>query len=104
MRKIYSFLGLIVLLLAVTNFHFVTAEAQEFNIIPCKVHDSSGTSLNVRSTPNGKKIVTTLKNETKVEILKETQDSQDRTWSYIRLKKKNAKPLGWVLTEKLFCE
>lgn len=104
MKKTYLFLSLIIFLLAVTSFHSVTAKAQEFNIIPCKVQDSSGTPLNVRSAPNGKKIVTTLKNETKVEILKETQDSQDRTWSYIRLKQKNAKPLGWVLTEKLFCE
>ena len=104
MRKIYLFLILIFLLVAVTNFHSVNGQAQEFNIIPCKVLDYSGTPLNVRSTPNGKKIVATLKNETKVEILKETQDSQDRTWSYIRLKQKNAKPLGWVLTDKLFCE
>ncbi|HEX8145251.1 MAG TPA: SH3 domain-containing protein [Pyrinomonadaceae bacterium] len=71
---------------------------------PCKVSDPTGTVLNVRSKPNGGKIVRRLKNGTKVFIVYETGDEQDRAWSKISLSNKgNAPVIGWVLREYLDC-
>jgi len=70
----------------------------------CKVADPTRTSLNVRSKPNGGKIVRKLKNGTKVFVVYETGDAQDRSWSKISLSNKgNAPVIGWVLTEYLNC-
>jgi len=71
---------------------------------PCKVSDPTGTFLNVRSKPNGGKIVRRLKNGTKVFIVYETGDEKDRAWSKISLSNKgNAPVIGWVLREYLDC-
>jgi len=71
----------------------------------CAVSDSTGSKLNARSSPNGKKIVAKLKNGTRVFIEDYAGDAQDREWVQIRLTgKKVNKPLGWVLREFLDCE
>jgi uncharacterized protein YgiM (DUF1202 family) len=77
--------------------------AQTQVALPCRVSDGTGTPLNVRSKPNGGKIVKKLKNGTKVYIWEETGDAQDRGWSLIRLTPKG-KNIGWVLFELLECE
>ncbi len=70
----------------------------------CKVSDPTGTPLNVRSKPNGGKVVRKLKNGTKVYVVYETGDEQDRSWSKISLSiKGNAPIIGWVLREYLDC-
>lgn len=79
------------------------APAQTQAALPCKVSDTTGTSLNVRSKPNGGKVVRKLKNGTKVFIWEETGDEQDRGWSLIRLTPKG-KSIGWVFREFLECE
>ena len=70
----------------------------------CTVSDPTGTELNIRLTPNGKKVVGKLKNGTRVAFDTESGDGQDRSWAYVRLDKKNSKPLGWVLREYLECD
>ena len=71
----------------------------------CTVSDPTGTSLNVRSSPNGKKVVAKLKNGTRIFIEDYAGDAQDREWVQIRLTgKKVNKPLGWVLREYLKCD
>lgn len=71
---------------------------------PCKVADPTGTFLNVRSKPNSGKIARRLKNGTKVFIVYETGDEQDRAWSKISLSNKgNAPIIGWVLRQYLDC-
>jgi uncharacterized protein YgiM (DUF1202 family) len=70
----------------------------------CTVSDPTGTFLNVRSKPNGRKIVRRLKNGTKVFVVYEMGDEQDRPWSKISLSNKgNAPIIGWVLREYLEC-
>jgi uncharacterized protein YgiM (DUF1202 family) len=72
---------------------------------PGEVSDPTRTSLNMRSKPNGGKIVRKLKNGTKVFVVYETGDEKDRSWSKISLSNKgNAPVIGWVLTEYLACE
>ncbi len=99
--KIYKLIFLILLVLASAGVNLV--EAQKQVVLPCEVSDQSGTLLNVRSKPNGGKIVKKLKNGTKVLIWEETGDTQDRGWSLIRLSPKG-KNIGWVLYELLECE
>ncbi len=99
--KIYKLIFLILFALASADANLVEAEKQV--VLPCKVSDQSGTLLNVRSKPNGGKIVKKLKNGTKVFIWEETGDAQDRGWSLIRLTPKG-KNIGWVLFELLECE
>lgn len=99
--KIYKLIFLILFALASADANLV--EAQKQVVLPCKVFDQSGTLLNVRSKPNGGKIVKKLKNGTKVFIWEETGDAQDRGWSLIRLSSKG-KNIGWVLFELLECE
>lgn len=71
----------------------------------CKVADPTGRTLNVRSQPNGKKVVRKLKNGTIVFVVYETGDAQDRPWSKISLSNKgNAPIIGWVLREYLECD
>ncbi len=99
--KIYSLIFLILFVMASANANLTTAQTQ--GALPCKVSDTTGTMLNVRSKPNGGKIVKKLKNGTKVFIWEETGDAQDRGWSLIRLTPKG-KNIGWVLFELLECE
>jgi hypothetical protein len=81
----------------------ITVEAQA--VQHCLVSDPSGTPLNIRSTPNGKRIVGTLKNGTRVAFDTESGDGRDNSWAYIWLdKKNNKKPLGWVLRANLDCQ
>jgi len=71
----------------------------------CTVSDPTGSPLNVRSTPGGKRIVAKLKNGTRVFVENYSGDAQDRSWAEVRLTgKKVNKPLGWVLQEFLDCE
>ncbi|MBA2736676.1 MAG: SH3 domain-containing protein [Pyrinomonadaceae bacterium] len=99
--KIYYLVILIFVALAGAGATQTAAQTQV--ALPCKVSDGTGTALNVRSKPNGGKIVKKLKNGTKVFIWEETGDAQDRGWSLIRLTPKG-KNLGWVLFELLECE
>lgn len=79
--------------------------AQENQIFRCTVKDSTGTLLNVRSTPGGKKIVAKLKNGTKVFVENFSGDAKDQSWAEVRLSsKRGAKPLGWVLQDMLECD
>lgn len=85
-----------------------TNAATDENMFPqderCTVSDTTGKRLKVRSNPNGGKIVRKLKNGTKVYVVYETGDEQDRSWSKISLSNKgNAPVIGWVLTEFLDC-
>lgn len=83
----------------------VSATAQDRGMERCKVSDPTGSPLNVRSSPNGKRIVTKLKNGTKIYIEDYRADAQDREWVLVRLTgAKVYKPLGWVLREFLDCE
>lgn len=78
---------------------------QTSQIQRCTVNDATGTPLNVRSTPNGKKTGVKLKNGTRVFVQYFSGDEQDRSWAEVRLSgKKNAKALGWVLQDLLECE
>ena len=71
----------------------------------CIVSDSTGSPLNVRTSPNGKRVVTKLKNGTDVFIEDYSSDAQDREWVKVRLTGKRVnKGLGWVLREFLVCE
>ena len=78
--------------------YFVQASGNEER---CTVSDPTGTSLNVRATPNGK-ITGKLKNGIIVYIVVESGDTQDRSWSQIKLTRRG-KVKGWVLTEFLDC-
>ncbi len=109
--KIKNYSLIVLMIVALVGVVFViTAEARisETNLVQaderCKVSDPTGTSLNVRSKPNGGKVVRRLKNGTKVFVVYETGDEQDRSWSKISLSNKgNAPIIGWVLTEYLSC-
>lgn len=97
-------LGLMVFLSGLTMSHPASAQGrEEFNIMECVVKDPTGTSLNVRSTAGGKKVVRTLKNGTTVWILDETVDRRKRRWSSIRLNAEEGDPIGWVLSAYLQC-
>jgi hypothetical protein len=72
------------------------AQAQD-----CRVADPTGTPLNIRTFPDGKTIVGTLKNGAPVRIL----DTKDK-WAYIGLlpeENKTVVPTGWVYREYLDC-
>lgn len=82
-----------------------TLRFQQNEIQRCVVINSVGSPLNVRSTPNGKRIVGKLKNGTRVFVENFSGDAQDRSWAEVRLtNKKSSKPLGWVLQDFLECE
>ena len=77
--------------------------------VPCKVTDPTGTPLNVRDTPNGKK-VGTLRNGTKVIMTGDSTDSKGRSWALVywkggqRLKgSSGADNEGWVIREYISC-
>lgn len=78
---------------------------QQNMVSRCTVSDSTGTPLNVRSTPGGKKIVAKLKNGTIVYVENYSGDAKDQSWAEVRLKRSGkTKPLGWVLQDFLDCE
>lgn len=82
-----------------------TVKAQQRGMERCIVSDPTDTPLNVRSSPNGKRVVTKLKNGTDVFIEDYSSDAQDREWVKIRLTgRKVNKALGWVLRGFLVCE
>lgn len=71
----------------------------------CRVSDQTGTPLNVRAAPGGKKIVGKLKNGTVVYVENYSGDAKDQSWAEVRLKRSSkTKPLGWVLQDFLVCE
>ena len=67
----------------------------------CKVTDPTGTRLNVRSSPNGK-VISTLKNGTKIRRVDHADDSQGRSWVLAYTEKTN-KRIGWVYREFVSC-
>jgi hypothetical protein len=69
-------------------------------VTECRVADPTGTPLNVRTIPGGRKIVETLKNGTQVTILDSKND-----WAYIGLvsEKDHLIPTGWVYRKYLDC-
>jgi hypothetical protein len=82
----------------------VPARAQ---VSVCRVADPTGTPLNVRTVPGGGKIVDTVRNGARVEIL----DTKNK-WAYIGLlpeeddiadRDKQIVPTGWVYREYLSC-
>lgn len=82
-----------------------SAVAQDRGFTRCTVVDPTGSPLNVRASPNGKKIVSKLKNGASVFLEKYGDDVQGREWVLVRLTgRKVNKPLGWVLSEFLDCE
>lgn len=101
-------LYILAILVAVGAFGIIYSQSETIvqaqYVQHCTVNDQSGTPLNIRSAPNGKKIVGTLKNGTRVAFDTENGDGKDRSWAYIWLDKKNSKPLGWVLRESLDCD
>ena len=96
---------LTLILAAFGLFPNLNAEAQQRGIERCKVSDPSGLMLNVRSLPNGRKIVSKLKNGTSIFIEEYGADMQDGEWVKVRLTGKRVnKALGWVIRENLNCE
>ena len=90
---------------APSNIVVERAAAQENQVFRCTVKDSTGTPLNVRSSPGGKKIVAKLKNGTRVFVENFSGDAKDQSWAEVKLSsKKGAKPLGWVLQDLLECD
>ena len=100
-----TLLVIVLLAAAVLLLAQVSATAQDRGMERCKVSDPTGSPLNVRSSPNGKRIVSKLKNGTSIFIEDYRSDREDREWALVRLTgKKVYKPLGWVLKEFLECE
>lgn len=102
-------LAFFIAVFSLPNAEIVTAKAieplQTNQIAICTVSDSTGSPLNVRSSPGGKKIVAKLKNGTRVFVQYYSGDAKDQSWAEVRLKKSaKTKPLGWVLQDFLVCE
>lgn len=68
----------------------------------CKVTDPTGTPLNVRTYPNGK-IITKVKNMTRVHILDYTYDNKGRPWAYVSFNKGGRSYSGYVFREFVSC-
>jgi hypothetical protein len=68
----------------------------------CVVADTSGTPLNVRSSPNGR-VVSTVRNGVEVEISDEAVDRRGRLWVYIGYGSGDAYVQGWVIRRFLRC-
>lgn len=89
-------------LVAILAFASVKKAQAQMNI-PCIVNDTSGTPLNVRATPGGK-IVSKLKNGTKV-IVVNAADGDGPGWSQVSVLRKGKRViLGWVSSRYLNCE
>lgn len=83
----------------------VNRAAAQNTVSRCTVNDQTGSPLNVRSSPGGKKIVGKLKNGTIVYVENYSGDAKDQSWAEVRLKRSSkTKPLGWVLQDFLVCE
>jgi hypothetical protein len=113
--KIKICLALLIVLAAVSclsDFNVAAAKTktkenrfQTRQIFRCTVRDSTGTPLNVRSSPGGKKIVARLKNGTRVWVENFSGDAKDQSWAEVKLSpKRGAKALGWVLQDFLECD
>ena len=68
--------------------------------ISCVVIDPTGTPLNVRSAPNGSRIVTTLSNGRRVTPYRVTYDEQNRHWILVG---DSVDSLGWVFGPYVSC-
>lgn len=79
------------------------------NSASCMVADPTGTLLNVRETPAGKRLGS-LKNGTKLTLTHFDDDSRGRTWSYVKWegqpleKVSNNRNEGWVIREYISCK
>lgn len=70
----------------------------------CKVTDPTGTPLNVRDTPNGTRIITTLPNDTRVYIEETATDPKGRPWVKVGGYSKGKYVVwGWVIREFISC-
>lgn len=99
-----TLLVIVLFAVAVLLSAHVSASAQDRGMTRCTVADPTGTLLNVRSSPNGKRIVSKLKNGASVFLDKYGDYAQGREWALVRSTgKKVNKPLGWVLSEFLEC-
>ncbi|MCC0179083.1 SH3 domain-containing protein [Waterburya agarophytonicola K14] len=68
--------------------------------IICEVIDPTGTPLNVRATPNGEEIVTTLSNGRQVIPYKVSYDEKNRHWILIG---DSLHSWGWVYGSYVSC-
>jgi hypothetical protein len=67
------------------------------------VNDPTGTPLNVRDAPNGKKIIGRYQNGAGVRIVRYSPD-KNKTWVLVAPDSRLDKtPQGWVLTANLTC-
>ncbi|NES83979.1 MAG: SH3 domain-containing protein [Moorea sp. SIO2B7] len=82
-----------------TNAEASKAE-QSQRAISCEVTDPTGTPLNVRSTPNGSTIVTTLSNGRRVFPYRVSYDEQGRHWILVG---DSVHPWGWVFGPYVSC-
>lgn len=82
-----------------TNAEAIRAE-QSQEAISCEVTDPTGTPLNVRSTPNGPTIVTTLANGRRVLPYSVSYDEQDRHWVLVG---DSIHSWGWVFGPYVSC-
>jgi peptidoglycan hydrolase-like protein with peptidoglycan-binding domain/uncharacterized protein YecT (DUF1311 family) len=71
------------------------------NQAPCRVMDPTGTSLNVRTSPNGN-IVETLENGVQVRLVRTDQGPGGRLWSLIERVSDN-QTIGWIYREYIDC-
>ena len=67
----------------------------------CRVMDPTGTSLNLRTGPNGR-IIGTLPNGALVSVIDRTTDANGKPWVYIA-SLETGRPLGWVFREFIAC-
>jgi hypothetical protein len=67
----------------------------------CRVADPTPTSLNVRTSPNGR-IVGTLENRMMVVILDRTTDRGGQAWVYVG-NAEDRMPIGWVFRDYIDC-
>jgi hypothetical protein len=71
--------------------------------LDCIVVDPTGTTLNIRPSPNGK-IVATARKGTRIQVFEgdEKYDSQNRAWYSVALPTSSA-PDGYALAEYIRC-
>lgn len=65
----------------------------------CIVADPTGTTLNVRKSPNGK-VIGSIQNNKTVKILGLSIDKKGRSWAKVR---GNAGSTGWILRDFVTC-
>jgi Bacterial SH3 domain len=74
--------------------------SREVGSANCLIADPTGTPLNIRTSPNGK-IVRTIANGERVQVLDQTRDPRGKQWVYIA--DASSQILGWVFREYLVC-